>query len=200
MSAYPLFCWIILAAFLGCLSLFALAVTKVVAPNGDGGQGHSRGFFGGLAALVALLFFGSLGVAGLGAALVAIGVGSAVEWNPIRRIEVHRSAPGEARLESAPREHHDDALHARLTVRGDAGGELVDLLRDLVDVDASELEDALSVHRQRSEQGREFDVYEFRLPLTERDLARFEREVERELDGLKLNLPESIDIRFQGAD
>ena len=31
---FPLACFLVLAGFLGCLGLFALAVTKVVAPDG----------------------------------------------------------------------------------------------------------------------------------------------------------------------
>jgi len=199
-SAFPLFCLIVLAAFLGCLALFALAVTKVVAPDG---QGHSRGFLGGLAALIALFFFAGLGLFGLGAAVAAIGVGSAIDWNPIRRIEIQRSAPGwegDPRLGIDGESVDEDEVRARITVRGGTGAELIELLHGMVDLDLSELEGALSIHHQKSPEGSEFDVYEFRLPLSERDLARFERELERELDGLKVHLPESVDIQFDGAE
>jgi uncharacterized protein (DUF58 family) len=187
---FPLLCWIVLAVFLGCLGLFALAVTRVVAPDG---QGHARGFLGGLAALIALAVLGGLGFLGLGAAVVAIGVGSAIDWNPIRRIEIQRSEPRES--EDSPAE-----VRARFTVRGDAGGEVLGFLRELVDVDLTDLEEAMTVQRRVDERGRVFDVYEFRLPISEDDLEDFERDLERELDGMDVRLPRGVDIQFDGVD
>jgi hypothetical protein len=199
----PVLCFLALAAFLGCLGLFALAVTKVVAPDG---RGHARGFAGGCAAVLALFLLLGLGFVGLGATVVAVGVTSAVEWNPIRRIEIHRQAPGElsrsddsGEARRGKREREPSAVSARFTVRGDAGGELVELLHDLVDVDLDELGDGLAVRQVTGSDGTEFSVYEFRLPISEKDLERFERDVERELDGLELTLPESVDIQFEGA-
>jgi len=49
--SFPVLCFLVLVAFLGCLGLFALAVTKVVAPDG---RGHARGVGGGCAAVLAL--------------------------------------------------------------------------------------------------------------------------------------------------
>ena len=81
MSAFPIVCFLVLSAFLGCLGLFALAVTKVAAPDG---RGHARGFVGGCAAMLALFLLCGLGLAGLAATVAAIGVGSVSAWNPIR--------------------------------------------------------------------------------------------------------------------
>jgi hypothetical protein len=189
----PIASFVVLVAFLGCLALLALAVTKVVAPDG---KGHARGFGGGCAAMLALFLLGGLGLAGLAATVAAIGVGSVVAWNPIERIEIERGGE-RTELRGAPRDE-DEAVTARFTVRGDGGGELVELLHELVDVDLSELGESLTVHPRTDEHGAEFYVYEFRLPLSERELARFEREVHRELDGLDVHLPERVDIHFDG--
>jgi hypothetical protein len=193
---YPVLCFLVLSVFLGCLGLFALAVTKVVAPDG---RGHARGPIGGLAAVLALFLLCALGVAGLAATVAAIGLGSVADWNPIERIEISR---GPLPFESHGAQARDEerAVSARFTVRGDAGEELVELLHDLVDVDLAELGDGLTIHHHEAEDGSEFSVYEFRLPISERELARFEREVRDELDGLELRLPERVDIEFEGAD
>ncbi|HEX6885716.1 MAG TPA: hypothetical protein VF530_20250 [Planctomycetota bacterium] len=193
--------FVVLVAFLGCLGLFALAVTKVVAPDG---KGHARGLGGGCAALLALFLLCGLGVAGLAATVAAIGVGSVAEWNPIERIEIERGRHGHA-AEPTPRrgkgdEHDDGEVSARFTVRGDAGGELVELLHDLVDVDLAALGDGLTVHQRTGADGADFHVYEFRLPISERELARLEHDLERELEGLRVRLPERVDIRFDGAE
>lgn len=194
--------FVVLVAFLGCLGLFALAVTKVVAPDG---KGHVRGLGGGCAAMLALFLLCALGLAGLAATVAAIGVGSVVEWNPIERIEIERGGE-RTELGSAARHHsgaghlEDEAVSARFTVRGDAGGELVELLHELVDVDLAALGDGLTVHQHSGADGEDFHVYEFRLPISEEELARFEREVHRELDGLNVRLPERVDIRFDGAE
>jgi hypothetical protein len=196
----PILCFVVLCAFLGCLGLFALAVTKVVAPDG---RGHARGVGGGCAAVLALLLLCGLGIAGLAATVGAIAVGSVADWNPIQRIEIAR-APREGAGSHEDRVAHKDrnesAVSARFTVRGDAGGELVELMHDLVDVDLAELGDGLTVQHRTDAGGGEFSVYEFRLPISEKDLERFERDVRVELDGLRLRLPERMDIEFQGAD
>lgn len=189
---FSVLCFLVLCAFLGCLGLFALAVTKVVAPDG---RGHARGFAGGCAALLALFLLCGLGLTGLAATVAAIGVGNVAHWNPIRHIEVSR-APLERSRSEGDDEH---AVSARFTVRGDAGAELVELLHGLVEVDLDELGDGLTVQHRTDAQGAEFSVYEFRLPISERELTRFEREVQSGLDGLKLRLPERVDIEFDGA-
>ena len=203
MASFPLFVWIVLSLFLACLGLFALAVTKTVAPDG---QGHARGFLGGCGALLALLFLCGLGVAGLGASLVTVAVGTAVDKNPIRRIEIERGGrhpsplPSSGESDLGRRSDDEEALRARFTVRGGGGQELLQFLGGLVELDLSELEDVLTVQHRKGADGQAFDVYEFRLPLDERELARFEADVERGLDSLELNLPESVDIEFQGGD
>ncbi len=201
MPVFPLACLLVLCAFLACLGLFALAVTKVVAPDG---RGHVRGVGGGCAAVLALLLLCGLGLAGLGATVAAIGVGSVADWNPIRRIELNRAprTPEDVGLEhTGPSKRHDEsAVSARFTVHGDGGGDLVELLHGLVDVDLSELGDGLTIHHRAGSDGGEFSVYEFRLPISEEELARFERDVRVELDGLRLRLPERVDIEFEGAD
>jgi len=194
-------CFVVLVAFLGCLGLFALAVTKVVAPDG---RGHARGFAGGCASVLALFLLCALGMTGLAATVAAIGLGSVAHWNPIRHIElsrVHgRESEGTEERRSALDPHEKGAVSARFTVHGDGGGELVELLHGLVDVDLDELGDGLTIHQRTSPTGGEFSVYEFRLPISEKDLERFERDVRVELDGLRLRLPERVDIEFDGAD
>jgi len=198
--AFPLSCWIALAGFLGCLSLFGLAVTRIVAPDGNG---HSRGFFGGLAALVALFFFGGLGLLGLGATAVAIGIGSAASWNPVRRIEIERGpdrGPSSARdrEESSLHSHGDDGVHARVTMRAGAAGELGRLLHGVVEFDPPD-HSAWTAHRVEQD-GESFDVYELKLPITDRDLDRLERDLEREIDGLDVHLPRKIDVELGPPD
>jgi len=193
-AVFPVLCFAVLCAFLGCLALFALAVTKVAAPDG---RGHARGLGGACAAVLALVLLFGLGMAGLAATVAAIGIGSVAEWNPIQRIEIARA--GE-RSEPVRESWTDEsAVSARFTVRGDGGGELVELLHGIVDVDLAELGDSMTVHQHVAPDGGEFSVYEFRLPISEKDLARFERDVRSELDGLELRLPERIDIEFDGA-
>jgi hypothetical protein len=186
-SPYPVLCFLVLAVFLVCLGLLALAVTKVVAPDG---RGHARGPVGGFAAFLALLLLCGLGLAGLGATVAAIAVGSVVDWNPIQRIEISR-ADGRA--------HGDGAVTARFTVRGDEGGELVELVHDLLGVPLDEIADGLSVHPGRGADGEEFSVYEFRLPIREEELARFERELGAR-GGPALRLPERVALELSGSD
>lgn len=191
---FPVFCFLILSGFLACLGLFALAVTKVAAPDG---HGHARGFLGGLAALLSLFLLCGLGLTGLAATVVAIGIGSVADWNPIRNIEITRvparPAPG---CDSTRRE---SAVAARFTVHGEGGDELVGLVHELVDMDLGELGDGLTVQHQSDGAGGGFTVYEFRLPISQAELEHFERDVRVELDGLRLRLPERVDIEFDGA-
>lgn len=202
---FSLFCFLVLAAFLVCLGLFALAVTKVVAPDG---KGHARGFVGGCAAMVALFLLCFLGLVGLATTILAMGVGNVRNWNPIERIEIFDD-----------HEHHDDerwtrpsrgaeedarptrrSVFARFTVRGDAGGELSDLLGHLVELDLERMDDSLHVERRTEPDGSEVAIYEFRLPVREDELERFEENLRRELDGLNLRLPAGVRIEFEGTD
>ncbi len=206
--AFPLLCWIVLAVFLGCLGLLALAVTRVVTPDG---AGQGRSLLGGCAALLALVFFGALGCVGLAAGVGAIAVGTVVDRNPITRVEIRHAgddagAPGAAPDERsgslsppAARSHSESAVQALFTVKGEAGGELARIFQDLFELDLSELDDVLTVHERTGPDGSSFQVYEFRLPISERDLERFERDVRRELEGVNLRLPESVALEFEGA-
>lgn len=216
--SFPLSCWIAFALFLATLGGMALAVTKTVAPGDRGGGRPAHGCLGGCAAALALLFLCGLGVAGLGAVLTVAAVGSAVEMNPVRKIEIRRSGPVLEAPETGALERErildgladdgsgDGPVHALFTLRsekgagrGDWGRELVAIMRHLAGVDASELEDFLTVHHRLASDGSAYDIYEFRLPVTEGDVRRFEREIERELDGLKVRLPRSVEIEFEGA-
>ena len=216
--SFPLTCWIALALFLATLGGMALAVTKTVAPEDRAGGRATRGCLGGCASALALFFLCGLGVAGLGAYLTVATVGSAVELNPVRRIEIRRSGPvleapetgaleRERILDPLAGDGGEGPIHALFTLRSEAGAgksdwgrELVAIMRHLAGVDASELEDFLTVHHRLASDGSTYDIYEFRLPVTERDLRRFEQEIERELDGLKVRLPHSVEIEFEGAE
>jgi hypothetical protein len=186
-SPFPALCWIALVAFLSVLALLAMGVTRLAAPRELGG--HPRGFLGGLAALVAVVFLGGLGFVGLGASMVAMGDGSVVDWNPVRRVEVHRD-PAEVSSSGAK----DGDVVARVTVREGAAADLVDFLHDVVGLDLDDIGQALAVQERVDENGQGFEVYEFRLPVDERDLAHLERDLERELDGLDVQLPQGLAI------
>jgi len=192
---FPLACFVILCGFLGCLGLFALAVTKVVTPDGNG---HARGFLGGCAAMLSLFLLCGLGMVGLTATVAAIGLGSISDWNPVRSIEITRE-PLAAGPHSGSDHGRKSAVSARFTVHGEGGDELVALMHDLVDVDLAELGNGLSLEHLADDEGHPLTVYEFRLPVSERELERFERDVRVELDGLRLRLPESVAIEFEGV-
>jgi hypothetical protein len=189
-ALFPAACFLVLLVFLVSLGLLALAVTKVVAPDG---RGHARGPVGGCAAVLALFLLCGIAVAGLGATVIAIALGSMSEWNPIRRIEISRALP---EGQDAPWEDERSAVSARFTVHGEAGDDLVELLEELLDEDLSE---RVSVQRLGAE-GDGLSVYELRLPISQAELERFERDVRAELDGLGLRLPAHVDIEFEGAD
>jgi hypothetical protein len=202
---FSLFCFLVLAAFLVCLGLFALAVTKVVAPDG---KGHARGFVGGCAAMVALFLLCFLGIVGLAATIFAMGVGNIPGWNPIERIEIlddhghhddKRWSPSTRDRDEGPQLPRR-SIFARFTVRGDAGGELSDLLGRVFELDLERMDDSLRVERRTEPDGSEVAVYEFRLPVREDELERFEENLRRELDGLRVRLPAGVVIEFDGAE
>ena len=181
-------------AFLAVLAGLSLAVTKSVNPDGR----HARGVFGGFASALALAFLCGMGAVGTGAFVLAAAVGTAVDKNPIESIEVRRGgAPSEDG--DLDRDWRHGPVHLLFTVRGDAGRELVELVREVVDVDQAELDEILTVHKQRSTDGTELRVFEFRLPFSEDDLEDLERDIRDELDGLRVHLPESVAIHFEGA-
>jgi len=212
---FSFFCFLVLAAFLVCLGLFALAVTKVVAPDG---KGHARGLVGGCAAMVALFLLCLLGLVGLAATVGALALGNVRHWNPVRSIDLfrdHEHAPwerGEREGSIRSEEHwtpsgdeHGSAplprrsVYARFTVRGDAGSDLAALLGRMVELDLERLDDSLRVERRTEPDGSEVATYEFRLPIRADELARFEENLRTELDGLRLRLPEGVRIEFEGT-
>ena len=185
----------VFVAFLGLLGVLSLAVTKTVNPSGR----EARSWFGGCAAALALVFLCGMGTVGTGAFLVAVAVGTAVDKNPIERIEIRRVAAADDGELTQDWRH--GPVHVLFTVRGDAGRELVELMREVVELEQGvSLEDHLTVHRRTSSDGTEYRIFEFRLPWTEDDLADFQREIERELDGLRVHLPASVVIDFEGAE
>jgi hypothetical protein len=206
---FSFFCFLVLSAFLVCLGLFALAVTKVVAPDG---KGHARGFVGGCAAMVALFLLCFLGVVGLAATVGTLALGKAADWNPVRSIEVFGDhehddeRPWRTRRFDEPlppSEHRAPAprhsIYARFAVRGEAGADLAELLGRLIELDLDRLDDSLRVSTRTEEDGTETRLYEFRLPIREDELARFEENLRVELDGLRLRLPEGVRIEFEGT-
>lgn len=202
---FSIFCFLVLSAFLVCLGLFALAVTKVVAPDG---KGHARGFVGGCAAMVALFLLCFLGIVGLAATVGALALGNVRHWNPIERIEVF-----------GDHEHHDEerwtapsrdeehgyraprrSLYARFAVRGEAGSDLAELLGRVIDLDLDRLDDSLRVSTRLEPDGSEVRIYEFRLPIREDELERFEENLRLEIDGLNLRLPTGVRVEFEGTN
>ena len=186
---FSLACFLILAVFLVCLGLFALAVTKVVAPDG---RGHARGFVG------------------LAATVGALALGNVRHWNPIERIEVfgdHEHHENERwttpsfdeqdglRTPASPRR----ALYARFVVRGEAGTDLAALLGRMIDLDLERLRDTLRVSTRIEADGSEVRLYEFRLPIRTHEVERFEDNLRLELDGLNANLPAGVRIEFEGT-
>lgn len=182
-------------AFLAVLAGLSLAVTKSVNPDGR----QARGVFGGFASALALAFLCGLGAVGTGAFVLAAAVGTAVDKNPIERIEVRRASAQPTEDGDLDRDWRHGPVHLLFTVRGDAGRELVELVREVVDVDRAELDEILTVHRQRSADGTDLRVFEFRLPFSEDDLEDLEHDIRDELDGLRVHLPESVAIHFEGA-
>jgi hypothetical protein len=177
----------LLLVFLGCLALFALAVTKVVAPDG---RGHARGAAGGCAAVLALLLFCVLGFLGLGATVGALAFESLVSWNPIRRIEIGRTGPSQT--PSAVPDAPEGAVSARVTVDEGALRGLLEVLDGVTDLERAELEECLTVHRQAATGG-DFAVYELRLPIGAEELERVERRAERR----GFELPERVEVEFE---
>ena len=181
----PLVFLILFGGFLTLLGFLALAVTKVVAPEG----GHARGVLGGLAALFALLFFGFLGLMGLGIYAASVGVSTAMEENPIQEIEIHRG-PG------AFEEHSGDGvppgLQAFLSVEGNAGPRVAEYLDQVLDMDEDELDRHLRLHEEVQP---DTDVFELRLPVSECEMKSLERDLEREL-GLDVDLPHGLRVRM----
>ncbi len=185
---------LLLVGFLGLLGMLGFAVTRTV--GADGTKGH--GFLGGCAAALVLFFLSGMGVIGTGGYLLALAIGTAVEANPIEKIEIRRGESDQTSADSAG-EQEPVPVHLLFTVRGEIGSELADFVCQVTGVDPAELDDFLSVERQETSDGSQLWVYDFCLPLTDRDLSELEEEIPRELDGLRLRLPQSVAIHFEGA-
>jgi hypothetical protein len=203
---------VVFGGFLSLLALLSLAVTKTVNPDGQ----STRGCFGGCAAALALVFLAGVGAVGLGTFVVASAVGTAVDHNPIERIEIRRGSPhGDAldvetyetvdaldALDALEHFENDDKhgpVHLLFTMRGNAGQELIELVKEVVHIDHQEIEEFVTIHTRTGSDGEEFQIVEFQLPFGDKDLNELEREIERELDGLEIDLPDSIVVEFEGA-
>jgi hypothetical protein len=206
----------VFVVFLGILGGLSVAVTKTVNPDGR----VSRGFFGALGSVLTLVFLCGMGLFGTGIFVAAIAIGTAVDKNPIQRIEVRRDAPlAAAAAEEGSLEHADTILgdviragrriedardpegpvHLFFSVEGGHGDALLGFLEDVVGFHRDDLREVLTVREHVAEDGTTLDLYEFELPLTNRDLGELEDELRRELDGLRVRLPDSVAIEFAGA-
>lgn len=187
---------VVFAGFLALLGVLALAVTKAVNPDGR----TARGFFGGCASALALLFLCGVGATGLGIFVGATAVGTAIDKNPIEKIEIRRGPPELPSDDTVAQDWRHGPVHLLFTVRGNAGDELVEMVREVVEVDHHEFDQYVTIHDRIGSDGAPFQIVEFRLPLTDEDLEEIKREIERELDGLRIRLPESVAIHFESAE
>ena len=194
---------VLLLSFLVFLGVLG-ALSTVVARSASATSSQAGGCLAGCGLGLAFLFLCGMGFVGLSGFLVALAVDTAVEANPIRKIEIGRADPAlwssedpepkaEVRDPSAP-------VHLLFTVEGELGSELADLVGRIGGVEPAEVERFLTIHRRDGADGSDLSVYDFCLPLTERDLARIEETIRRELDGLAVRLPESVTIHFEGAE
>lgn len=178
----------VLIAFLGLLGGLSVAVTKTVNPDGR----VSRGFFGALGSVLALLFLSGVGLLGTGVFVAAVAIGTAIDKNPIHAIEIGRDGN---EFTSGLEFDDEHPMRVRFWVEGDGGRDLLALVENVLGVDRRELERVLTVRPHESGVS-DVAVYEFRLPLTEGDLVDLEREIARELDGLEVRLPDRVRIIF----
>ncbi len=194
---------LVFVIFLGTLGALSVAVAKGANASGS----KTGGCLGGCGLVLAFAFLCGMGFLGLGAFLVTLLVGTAVEVNPIRKIEIRRGEPrvaAEAAANGAGAgwEEGDPSapVHLLFTVEGSIGSELADLVGRVGGVDPSEMQDFLTIYRRTNADGSELWIYDFCLPLTERRLAEIEEDIRRELDGLQVHLPASVTIHFEGAE
>ena len=185
----------VLVVFLGILAALSCAITKTVHPDGR----VSRGFLGGLASSISLVFLCGLGLVGTGAYVATLVVGTAIDKNPIERIEIRRGLNGPENPAGFAFESSEDAVHVLFSMRGEGGAQLEGFLEDVFGLDRHDLDRILTVHEHEMLDGSLLELYELRLPLTGEDLDDFEDEVERELNGLRLRLPDSVAVYFEGA-
>ena len=207
----PLLALVVFVVFLGVLAGLALAVTRTVSPEGR----TSRGLFGTLGSMFALLFLCGLGMAGTALFGATLAIGTAIGQNPIERIEVVR-ADGEAPLgleslfaessyeERARRELGErdrrsprEGTHLRVTTQPGTSEWVEEFLVEGLGVDARDLHRSLRMHTERGPHGHEVEVLDFRLPVSEHDWRELERELRRELDGMELSLPRGLSIELK---
>jgi hypothetical protein len=189
---------LVFVVFLGVLGALSVVVAK-----GAASVSKSGGCLGGCGLALALVFLCGAGLLGLAAFLCAVFVGTAVEANPIRKIEIRRGTESARPLEesgSAPATDPAAPVHLLFTVEGDIGSELAELVSRVGDLDPARMEDFLTIHRSFTPGGEELAVYDFRLELRERDVAELEERIRRELHGLVQRLPTSVTIHFEGAE
>jgi len=205
---------VLLLAFFAFLAV--LGVSSVAVAKGAGASGSKAGgCLGGCGLALAFVFLGGAGIAGLGAFVAALVVGTAIEANPIRKIEIRRGpevaegaseeASSAGVLDGTPAElgaagDPDAPVHLLFTVEGPIGSELATLVARAGGVDPEEMEDFLTIHRRASTDGSELSIYDFCLPLRGRDLDQLEEDIRRDLDGLVVRLPTSVTIHFEGAE
>jgi len=113
---------------------------------------------------------------------------------------------GHEMAEQGPIEHFGrdgkvGPVHLLFTMRGNAGKQLVEFVKEVVHVDHPDvdLEDFVTVHTRTTFDGDEYQIVEFQLPFGEKDLDELEDEIRRELDGLEVELPDSVVVEFEGA-
>jgi hypothetical protein len=157
------------------LFLLVLGGLSVAAGRGFGrrsqGDDARGGCLSGCFSGAALLFLGLLGLAGFAGFLV-LGAGLRSS-SLLERIELGWPERDGARTElDASR---DERARLAFEVRGDLGGELSELVREIAGDDLE-----LRVQRGQDERG-PFAVFEFYLPFDRRDLRELEERVEREL-------------------
>ena len=172
--------------------------------------------------MVALFLLCFLGLVGLAATVGALALGNVRHWNPVRSIEVfgdherdgwerdgwNDERAGSERADEPWTPSRDEnstvraprhSIYARFAVRGEAGADLAALLGRVVELDLDRLDDSLRVSTRTEADGSETRLYEFRLPIREDELARFEDNLRLELDGLRVRLPEGVRIEFEGT-
>ena len=202
-SSYLVLLLAVFVVFLGILGGLAVAVTKTVNPDGR----VTRGFFGSLASAVTLIFLCCTALLGTGLFVATLAIGTAIDKNPIRHIEIRREQPaviddGNFGIQASRGFGGSDesTVHVLFSVEGDGGGTLLAFLEDVVGVDRRDLERVLTVTHHVTSNGERIDVYEFELPISADEIADLEHEIRHELDGVRVHLPDSVAITFAGAE
>jgi hypothetical protein len=188
----PILVLAVYAGFLFLLGGLGLAATKAIDPRGENVR---RGPGGTLAALVVTAFIAGLGLVGCAVFLGTTLVATAVEHQPVERIEILRGERPEVSdaVERSSKSFRlgEEPVVVRFTVKGELGTELVDLMHELFDGEVGVYTDRDPV--------RDVTVYEFVVPVDERDVQELERELEKELDWRRDRglLPDGIVIELR---